>query len=73
MPKIKVNPTKVESTIRLIEELVLALQSHHTGLVTTVPFARTYERDEALLNKAENFLTATAQGRSQPRRTQEGL
>lgn len=77
MSKIKVNPMKIESTVdpsilRLIEQLALALQSHHTGLVTTEPFARTYKRDRVLLNQAEDFLTI-AQGEPQPWRIPEDL
>ena len=70
MYETKIETRKVESTLdpsilRLIEQLALALQEHHLGLTTLVPFARTYKRDRVLLNQAEDFLMI-AQGRSQP-------
>ena len=45
------------SVLQFIGELAQALQMHHLGLTTTEPFARTYERDQSLLNQAENFLS----------------
>lgn len=78
MYEIKVETSKsVESTLdpsvtQLIEQLALALQEHHLGLTTLVPFARTYKRDQVLLNQAEDFLMI-AQGRSQSWRVQESL
>ena len=52
------------SILQLIKDLAQALQMHHLGLTTTEPFARTYERDQSLLNQSEDFLMI-AQGRTQ--------
>ena len=77
MYEIKVKTREPKSTLdpsvaRLIRGLALALQSHHLGLTTMVPLARTYERDQSLLNQAEDFLMIT-EGKLQPWRIREGL
>ena len=58
------------SILGLIKELAWALQAHHLGHTTNEPFARTYDRDKKLIDRAENFLMI-AQGKSQPWRIPE--
>ena len=52
------------SVLELIRDLAQALQTHHLGLTTTEPFARTYYRDLTLIDQAEDFLMV-AQGKPQ--------
>lgn len=67
----KVGITLDPNILWLIKELAQALQAHHLGYTTTESFAKTYKRDLALLNQAEDFLMI-AQGEPQPWRVREG-
>ena len=44
--------------LNLISELRSALSDHHTGSDTSRPFAMTWQRDKALIQRADNYISA---------------
>ena len=57
------------ATLHLIRRLAWSLLMHHAGYTTLESYAKTYDRDRALINQAETLLVI-AEGVSQSWRSE---